>query len=444
MKLRKIMTVVLPLMMLTSCGGKSNTANSSFSNDNSGNVSDNTPVKNQNLKIMFHVDAKSAEGQAYKKRIDAFNAQYKEDGIKVTATYKARTTGAGSYETELTNMQLEGSLPDIITFDAPNCASYAASDLLVDITSAFSEDEQNDFLTLNKYNGKIYGLPIQESSAGFFYNKNIFNEAGIDVSLYTAENPWTFEEFKSVCAKLKSSGKVVTAVDMRLDATRDETATYMLYPFIYATGGDYVSEDGFTATGHFNSTNTKKGFEFLKSLVTEGYTSYSIGSTDFFDGKVGMYLSSGWTIPDLDNKYPTTFPDRNSWGVLPYPKEVKASSATGSWCFGITNNGKSDKRAATLLLKFLTSAESSKVITDATGMVPARKSVETSYKDGEPEKVLIDQLALSGTPRPATVGYPKFSECFRQVISEMKDSDLQTILDSKTKILQSELDRLNK
>lgn len=439
MKLRKFITLFVPALLLVSCGSGTNT-----DGGDQGGYDSDAPVTNQNLKIMFHVDAKSAEGQAYKKRIDAFNTEYKDAGIKVTATYKARTTGAGSYETELTNMQLEGSLPDIITFDAPNCASYAASDLLVDITSYFSEEEQNDFLTINKYNGNVYGLPIQESSAGFYYNKKIFKEANIDVSQYTADNPWTFDEFKDACSKLKSSGKVSYSVDMRLDATRDETATYMLYPFIYATGGDYVSEDGFTATGHFNSANTKKGFDFLKSLVTDGYTSYSIGSTDFFDGKVGMYLSSGWTIPDLDNKYPTTFPDRDSWGLLPYPKEAAEASATGSWCFGVTNNGKSDKRAAIMLLKYLTSAESSKTITDATGMVPARKSVTTSYADTDPEKVLIDQLARNGKPRPATVGYPKFSECFRQVISEMKDGDVQEILDSKTRILQSELDKLNK
>lgn len=432
MKLKKLLILALPLTLLTSCGGNSDSSSGAASGE----------VKNQNLKIMFHVDAKSAEGQAYKKRIDAFNTAYKDDGLKVTATYKARTTGAGSYETELTNMQLEGTLPDIITFDAPNCASYAASDLLVDITSSISEEEQADFLTINKYNGKIYGLPIQESSAGFFYNKKIFADAGIDVSKYTADNPWTFSEFKEVCSKLKS--KTTYAVDMRLDATRDETATYMLYPFIYAAGGDYVSEDGFTATGHFNSEKTKEGFEFLKSLVTDGYTSYSIGSTDFFDGKVGMYLSSGWTIPDLDNKYPTTFPNRDSWGLLPYPKEVKAASATGSWCFGVTNNSTKDKRATLKLLNFLTTAESSKAITDATGMVPARKSVETKYKDTDPEAVLIKQLELSGTPRPATVGYPKFSECFRQVISEMKDDDLQSILDSKARIIQSELDKLKK
>ena len=90
---------------------------------------------------------------------------------------------------------------------------------------------------------------------------------------------------------------------MRIDATKDETAPYLLYPFIYAAGGSFVSEDGYTAEGYYNSAATASGFQFIKDLITEGYTSYSIGSTDFFTGKVGMYLSSGWTIPDLDNKY---------------------------------------------------------------------------------------------------------------------------------------------
>ena len=42
------------------------------------------------VKIMFHVDEKSTEGQAYKKRIDAFNTAYKDKKIKASATYKAR------------------------------------------------------------------------------------------------------------------------------------------------------------------------------------------------------------------------------------------------------------------------------------------------------------------------------------------------------------------
>lgn len=422
-----VMAMASMLMLGSACGG----GGTESTVDKEGNTI---------IKIMFHVDEKSAEGQAYKKRIDAFNAAYKDQKIKASASYIARTAGAADYEQKLTGMQNEGSLPDIITFDAPNCASYAKSGLIYDISNIVPQDVQNDFISLNKYDGKLYGLPIQESSAGFYYNKKIFADANIDVSGYTMENPWTFDQFKAVCQKLEDAGK--TAVDMRLDATKDETATYLLYPFIYAAGGDFLSADGYTANGYFNSAATQSGFQFIKDLVTEGYTSYAIGATDFFDGKVGMYLSSGWTIPDLDNKYPAQFPNRDSWGLLPYPKGTAGASATGSWSFAITDNQHEDKTQIKELLLWLVTAESSKGITDATGMIPARKSVETNYAAGSPEAVLLSQLEKTGRERPATVGYPQFSNNFRQVIYDMKTKDLATVLTEKASALQAELDKL--
>ena len=392
------------------------------------------------VKIMFHVDKSSTEGQAYQKRINAFNAEYKDQKIKAQAIFKARSAGASGYETELLNNQLEGTLADIITFDAPNTAAYAKSGLLYDISDMISAEEQAKFYSLNMYNGKLYGLPIQESSAGFYYNKKIFRDASIDVSAYTAENPWTFDQFKAVCAKLKSHG--VTAVDMRLDATKDETAPYLLYPFIYAAGGSFTSDDGYTATGYYNSAATASGFQFIKDLISAGYTSYAIGATDFFTEKVGMYLSSGWTIPDLDNKYRDNFASRDDWGLLPYPKGTVAASATGSWSYAITNNHHSNKTATLELLKWMTSAESSEVITNATGMIPARRDVVKNYEPGSPEYTLLKQLELSGKERPATVAYPTFSTTFNQVIAGLGNSEVAALLNSSTNTLQAEMDRL--
>lgn len=416
------------LLGATSCGGG---GGSEPEIDEEGNVI---------VKIMFHVDKKSTEGTAYQKRIDAFNAAYKDQKIKAQGIFKARTAGASGYETELQNNKLEGTLADIVTFDAPNTAAYASAGLLYDISTLISQEEQDKFYSLNKYNGKLYGLPIQESSAGFFYNKRIFRDAGIDVSGITAENPWTFQQFKDVCARLKSYG--TTAVDMRLDATKDETAPYLLYPFIYAAGGEFVSEDGYTATGYYNSQETAAGFQFIKDLITSGYTSYSIGATDFFTGKVGMYLSSGWTIPDLDNKYKESFASRDDWGLLPYPKQVSAASATGSWSYAITNNHHEDKTAALELLKWMTSAESSKAITDATGMIPARRDVDTNYAVGSPEYTLLKQLELSGHERPVTVAYPTFSTTFNQVIYGLGTDTVTNLLNNATNTLQTAMNKL--
>lgn len=392
------------------------------------------------VKIMFHVDKSSTEGQAYQKRINAFNAAYKDQKIKAQPIFKARSAGASGYETELQNNQLEGTLADIITFDAPNTAAYASSGLLYDISDLIPKEDQDKFYSLNMYNGRLYGLPIQESSAGFFYNKKIFRAAGIDVSGYTAENPWTLDEFRAVCESLKRYG--VTAVDMRIDATKDETAPYLLYPFIYATGGSFVSSDGLTASGYYNSAATAEGFEFIKGLIKDGYTSYAIGATDFFTGKVGMYLSSGWTIPDLDNKYREYFASRDDWGLLPYPKGVEAASATGSWSYAITNNHHTDKTAALELLKWMTSAESSEAITNATGMIPARKDVVKNYAVGSPEYTLMKQLELSGRERPVTIAYPTFSTTFNRVIYSLENGSVKDLLNSATNTLQDAIDKI--
>ena len=430
-----MLLVIIMLFGMIACNGTGNV----------GGGGDETPPTdsegNTIVKIMFHVDKSSTEGQAYQKRINAFNATYKDQKIKAQAIFKARSAGASGYETELQNNQLEGTLADIITFDAPNTAAYASAGLLYDISNLISAEEQSKFFSLNKYDGKLYGLPIQESSAGFFYNKKIFRAAGIDVSGYTAENPWTFDQFKDVCARLKSHC-ATAAVDMRLDATKDETAPYLLYSFIYAAGGSFVSEDGYTATGYYNSAETERGFQFLKDLITSGYTSYSIGATDFFTGKVGMYLSSGWTIPDLDNKYREVFASRDDWGLLPYPKGAEAASVTGSWSYAITNNHHSDKTATLELLKWMTSAESSEAITNATGMIPARRDVVKNYEVGSPEYTLLKQLELSGKERPVTVAYPTFSTTFNQIVYSLGNGNIKDLLNNATNTLQDAMDKV--
>ena len=424
-----IMLAAILLFGMTACGGGDGTS----SVDKDGNTI---------VKIMFHVDKKSTEGQAYQKRIDAFNAAYKDKKIKAQPIFQARTTGASGYETELQNKKLEGTLADIITFDAPNTAAYANAGLLYDITNLIPTEDQEKFFSLNKYDGKLYGLPIQESSAGFFYNKKLFHDAGIDVSRFTADTPWTFAEFKDVCARL--AARNITAVDMRINATTDETAPYLLYPFIYAAGGSFVSADGYTATGHYNSAATAKGFQFIKDLIDAGYTSYSIGSTDFFNGKVGMYLSSGWTIPDLDHDYKEYFASRDDWGLLPYPKDVVAASATGSWSYAITNNHHEDKTATVELLKWMTSAESSEAITTATGMIPARKDAVKEYAPGSPEYTLLKQLEKSGKERPVTVAYPTFSTTFNQIIYGLgtENNTVEKLLETATNTLQAEMDAI--
>ena len=420
---KQLLLVPLAALLLTATGCKSN------------KVDYSDPKK---LKIRFHVDGKSTEGKAYQKLIDEFNLN-NDEGIHVTATYVARSAGDTAYDTSLAKDKRAGTLPDIITFDAPKCATLASYGYFYDISNIFTEAEKSSFVTLNTYKNRLYGVPIQESSAGFYVNTSMLSRAGVNISGITVDNPWTYDQFKEACLKLKNAG--MKAVDMRITDTDSEMGTYLLYPFIYASGGSFVDSTGKTAKGYFNSAGSIRGYQFLKDLISEGYTSYEIGATDFFDGRVAMYLSSGWTIPDLDNKYPDTFPNRGSWALLPYPKDVKAASANGSWCYAMGNTARKDKSTVIKLFKHLTSAQSAKAITDATGMIPSRTDAQTPHDANSPEDVLYQQLMKTSEKRPDTVGYSSLSNAIRSVIKKLDKGSVESIVNAVVNTLQDELDK---
>ena len=397
------------------------------------------------VQVMVHVAQQSAEGMAYNRITDSFNASdtAKENKIRVRVKYSPRSNSATGYETELIAMMNQGTLPDIITFDAPNTWSYASSGILEDITDLISEETQNDFFEISKntYEGKLYGLPIQESSAGIYYNKKIFRDAGLlnRVENMTADNAWTIADFESICAELKDDCEL--PIDLQLYKANDETATYLLYPFILAQGGSFLSEDGMTATGYLNSAATIAAFQKIRNWVDSGYTSYDASDVGFYTGQYAMYLSSGWSIPEIRNQYTQQLGE--DWGILPYPKGTRAASATGSWSFGMTTQCASREEAA-IVLEWLVSTDSSVSITDATGMIPARESAieQKNYTVGSPEYLLYDQLNKTGTTRPGTIAYPEFSSAFRGIINGLRnDSNASSIVSTQTTTLQNNLDR---
>ena len=397
------------------------------------------------VQVMVHVAQQSAEGMAYNRITDSFNASdtAKENKIRVRVRYSPRSNSATGYETELIAMMNQGTLPDIITFDAPNTWSYASSGILEDITDLISQETQNDFFEISKntYEGKLYGLPIQESSAGIYYNKKIFRDAGLlnRVENMTADNAWTIAEFESICAELKDD--CTLPIDLQLYMANDETATYLLYPFILAQGGSFLSEDGMTATGYLDSAATIAAFQKIRNWVDSGYTSYDASDVGFYTGQYAMYLSSGWSIPEIRNQYTQQLGE--DWGILPYPKGTRAASATGSWSFGMTTQCASREETA-IVLEWLVSTDSSVSITDATGMIPARKSAieQKNYTAGSPEYLLYDQLNKTGTTRPGTIAYPEFSSAFRGIINGLRnDSNASSIVSTQTTTLQNNLDR---
>ena len=97
-----------------------------------------------------------------------------------------------------------------------------------------------------EYKGSVYGLPKDVTPRAIFYNKNVFDAAGLPYP----QDGWTWSEFTET-VKALSNGK--TGEDAQYGFIALSSQTYMLQGYIWSNGGQIVSDDGMTATGYVNS-----------------------------------------------------------------------------------------------------------------------------------------------------------------------------------------------
>lgn len=194
---KKIVAVMLSALtagslLLTGCGGGGSSSGGSGSGSSGGG---------DTLTVM----CAGTEAETY---IDGYNAiaekfsENNEYGVTVEIEFYENE----QYKTKLTTLMASNAVPDIfLTWELSYLQPFVEGGKVADITSYLEEDQEwkNSFadgtLDLLAYDGKNYGVPTQKSLCVMFYNKQIFEENGVEV-------PTTYEEFLDVCQTLKDNG----------------------------------------------------------------------------------------------------------------------------------------------------------------------------------------------------------------------------------------------
>lgn len=199
--------------------------------------------------------------------------------------------------------------------------------------------------------GKTYAVPQDINILGLFYNKDLFDKAGLKYP----DASWTWEDLKRAVDKLTVDGKdgqnKVTGMDMAWNS-------FNFRPFMYAAGGKFW--DGDRAV--FDSPQTARALAYFKSLMRDYSLSQSnstrggLGPDKFFQaGRVAMYVDGSWMTPSIKKGAPKGF----RFGVAPMPRDLKSLSTSGSCVWGISRTSKHPQEAWKLV-KFLSSTEALK------------------------------------------------------------------------------------
>lgn len=369
------------------------------------------------LSIWVHSIEDTDEGRCYRKSVEAFNEEYNGKYF-ADIEFIPRNDSGGGYSDKINASVMSGDLPDVLTVDGPNIAAYASNGIIQPLAE-LSEEEKSVYLESiidqGTYDDKLYALGAMESSVGLYYNKEILEEAGVEVP--DADHPWTRSEFLEILEKVKSvtDAKKGYALDMTFPV--GEATIYYYAPFFWSGGGDLVDDTGLNVDGVFNSSENVDTIEYFKTVLDNGYMSKVPIDNLFESGRAAFKFDGAWEVNTIYTSYPDI-----QLGVAPYivgdDWNGERYTPTGSWAYAASTKTKNIE-GATELVKWMSGVESGKLLWDESKSFPSTYEAFEAFDTFQTDEnycALYNQLSNYGHPRPKTPVYPQVSTSFQQVL----------------------------
>ncbi|MEQ9635952.1 MAG: extracellular solute-binding protein [Devosia marina] len=272
---------------------------------------------------------------------------------------------------------LVSDAPDLITWNAGNRMKvFVDLGLLEDVSDVWQAEGLHEAMpavvSASSVDGKQYGVPYAYYAWGFYYRKDLFEQAGI------TSTPTTWDEFLEVGAKLNAAG--ITPVTI---GTKDLWPTAGWFDFLNMriNGGEFHAQlmDGKVA---YTDERVKRVFEKWAELVNAGFfvenhPGYSFQEALPFmnQGKSAMYLLA----PFIVSMFPDDVREQVEW--FPFPVidpavGIYEDAPTDS--FHIPKNA-TNKEDARLFLAFAAQADVQTKTAATLDMLPP--NINASVKD---------------------------------------------------------------
>ena len=299
MKFKKVMALALASAMvfsMTACGGSSDDGKKEEGTEANKESDKGSDSKDVELSVSIW-DANQEPG------IKEILADFTEEtGIKT----KLSVVKWEEYWTMLEAGAQGGSLPDVFWMHSNESERYMSNDMLLDLTDKIAESDKidpenypDDIWGLYTYDDKYFAVPKDVDTIALWYNKAMFDEAGL--AYPTAD--WTWDDVTEAAKKLTKEDGSQYGLALRND---NNQAGY--YNLIYDNGGYIISDDK-TKSG-WDDPKTIEAMEMLEGWIKDGVMPplevMAENGEDvlFQSGKVAMVPQGSWMVAAYrDNEY---------------------------------------------------------------------------------------------------------------------------------------------
>lgn len=289
-KLRKIFSAMLvstlSLSLMAGCGDSSNETKT----DESGATV---------IKFGIHVANPEEQDPVTYNIVQAFN---KANEGKYKVEFEAADT-----ETHSKNMKLkaeDGTLPQIFWIEGSEASEYSEAGVLMDLTEFLDENTEikkalGGMEAAFKDDNGQFGLPYQCNVQGIFYNKELFDKAGVS---YPTDDT-TYDEFVEMIKALKTSGVTPLAIGSK----NSGFAMWEFNEFLARYGWEDNIENILSGSDKFNNAELLACFEKLKGLKDAGAFPDNMATIEYFDakqlfdgGSAAMFGTGQWDCAEFD------------------------------------------------------------------------------------------------------------------------------------------------
>ena len=203
-------------------------------------------------------------------------------------------TAWGEYWTKLETAATGGQAADVFQLNGPNINKYAFAGVAANLDSyvANSSVDMANYpqalVDLYTVDGSVYGIPMDYDTIGLWYNKELFDAAGI---AYPDEN-WTWEDLTAAAEALTDPANGVFGIAA---GYADQGGFYNTVPAL----GGYIISDDHTKSG-FSEQATIDGIKCWVDLMEKGYSPSQTSIDEnpdymqFMSGKIGMMFAGDW------------------------------------------------------------------------------------------------------------------------------------------------------
>ncbi|NJP89475.1 extracellular solute-binding protein [Nonomuraea sp. FMUSA5-5] len=343
-------------------------------------------------------------------------------------TIKATVLENEAYKAKLTTITQSGKAPDVFASWGGGVLKQQVDAGLVKDISADVADVLPTFtpaaLSAYQLDGKTYGLPTDIGLVGFWYNKKLFEKAGI------SEPPATWSAFLEDVKKLKAAG--VTPIAL---AGKEKWPGHYYWAYLAlriggldalkqaAVDHDFTKPDFVAAGQQVKALADLQPFQ--KGFLGAAYSTPDGQSATVSNGKAAMELMGQWA-PSVQKDSGKGLGD--DLGFFPFPAVEGGKGSIGD-AFGGGGGlavGADAPKEAVDFVKFMTEMGNHSKAVESGGVLPVLKGEESAVKDPNLKQVATLLAGATGYQLYLDQAYPP------AVGQQVNDSVAELIAGTKT------------